>query len=118
MILDERKYGSMQFRGSEFKLIATYHTHDARGSSSIPRDSLTKAKYESIITQADAIKPIKLNIPTGIVWKHSNGFFRGIIVLVENSTIRIITTILSKNKTSYDVFRKRFSEDNIIFIDK
>lgn len=116
MILDEKDYGSFTFRGKEYKLRTTIHANAPRGTSSIPRDSLSKSKYVEVVTAADNQKHIKDNTITGIVWKHSNGFYRGVLIIIKEDLITIITTILSKNKTERSVFRDRIQPENLIIL--
>jgi len=116
MILDEREYGDFNLNGKHIQLQTALHTHDARGNSQIPRDSLSKTKYVEVLTTADEQQHLKDNAVTGIIWKHSNGFYRGILVVIKDKIATIITTILSKNKTPRDVFRSKIDPKNLIIL--
>lgn len=118
MILDEREYGDFKLNGKTVQLQTAIHTHDARGNSQIPRDSLSKTKYVEVLTSADEQKHLKDDSVTAIVWKHSNGFYRGILVALKDKIATIITTILSKNETPRDVFRSRIDPKNLIVLEE
>ena len=108
-VITEKDYGEFKFRGEEYKLKTSFHTHSKRGK--IPRDSLTKTKYVNIITKGESI--IK-NEKSAIIWEWKDGYYKGLLVVQKGKTILIITTILTaKNKNPDKLFPNITNRINI-----
>jgi len=107
-VILESDYGLVNFRGEEYHLKSSYHTQAPRDGSPVPRDSISKTKYQKLIDLANAKEHIKENVKVGIIWKHSNGKYKGILITAMSATktILVITTYLFNSEFSSKIFPK------------
>lgn len=116
MILDEKYFGTLQFRGETFKIIPTAHLGDTREGMTNARDAISPSFAKKLILKADELGPLKDNSKTVIVWKKQDGFYSGILISLLNNkkVITLITTSLVNNKATA-IFNK---EQNRIIIEE